>query len=211
MSKIRDIRDPMPEFDNKIDKIKYWFTNVFWFHYRFHTIAVLGGLVILAAVIQSCVTNRDPDFTVAVVTYMPLTYNETEKLREELAGHIGDINGDGIETAEFLHLNFGASDPQIEASMRMMVAAQAQRNSILLFIFDGDTLEELRELMPFADLSGYFPGGGDIIDLSGSEKMRGLVPFEGDFGFYAAVLDKSDRPEEFITVPVEIIKFLLSD
>ena len=213
MSKRRDSIEPAPEFDNKIDKFKYWFTNIFWFHYRLHTIAVIIGAAAVISVIASFASNREPDFIVAAVTYAPLSYEETDFVRDGLAGHIGDLNGDGAQTAEFLQIFLGAEDPQMEIVMRTMLVTQPQRGIILLYIFDEAAFEEMREHMPFMDISGYFSNtaySGQAVDISGSATMQRLSVY-GDVRFYAAILDWESKPREFVDVPVDIIRFLLEN
>jgi hypothetical protein len=55
-----------------MERFKYWFTNVLWYHYRLHIIIGAAAAVILAVTIRSSLTNTEPDFIIFIVSEQPV-------------------------------------------------------------------------------------------------------------------------------------------
>ncbi|MCL2704199.1 MAG: hypothetical protein FWE91_11425 [Defluviitaleaceae bacterium] len=87
---------------------KYWFTNVYWYHYRAHTIVGLAIIVFAIYSVVSFVTSREEevDFFFAIVTVMPAHHAQGEMLEEFFAehgyrtkGNVMSLPGDGSDMA----------------------------------------------------------------------------------------------------------------
>ncbi|MBQ3093624.1 MAG: hypothetical protein IJC52_00480 [Clostridia bacterium] len=110
-----------------------------WYHYK--PLLIGGGLFLLLVlwlVIQT-VTNNPPDYTVVVVTELPLLSGETAAMEEYLALGGTDLDGDGeIEvTIENLNPNFhDEMAPTIgHADMQKLMSVLATGEH-MLFAFD---------------------------------------------------------------------------
>ncbi|MCL2058340.1 MAG: hypothetical protein FWH01_04675 [Oscillospiraceae bacterium] len=80
-------RPPQSERRKKIDN--------FFFHYKWHTILVCVGAVLLAVFIRDTVFRPKPDLTVVVATSRFITQAESDALQAALESYAGDFNEDG--------------------------------------------------------------------------------------------------------------------
>lgn len=89
----------MPE---KEKGFKDWFTNVFWFHYKWwFLIAVFIVAVVIIIAVDSA-TTVEYDFTVVVSTDGEVAATRMEEILEIVAGSVGDLNGDGEVNVNFV-------------------------------------------------------------------------------------------------------------
>ncbi|MDR1692300.1 MAG: hypothetical protein LBR72_02990 [Oscillospiraceae bacterium] len=55
-----------------LKKFRYWFVNVYWYHYRLHTAAVLFAAILTAFAIHSVVTRVVPDVNLTLASDKPI-------------------------------------------------------------------------------------------------------------------------------------------
>lgn len=99
---------------------KYWFKNVFWFHYG--KLAIIGVLA-LAAVIWLTVDalrKEDYDLNVAIITEDGLAQSDTKRLADLLGEAAGDVNGDGKTMVNIVTVNLGDRE-NLETSQYQML------------------------------------------------------------------------------------------
>ncbi len=68
----------------------------FWYHYKYHTIAISIVFITLAVSIAQCCSKPDYDYKIVVATRsMTLSTPQLEAITEELEQYGKDVNGDG--------------------------------------------------------------------------------------------------------------------
>jgi hypothetical protein len=82
--------------ERKPDKgFKYWFTNVFWFHYgKLGIIIVLALVVVVFLTVQAFKKERY-DLNVVLALKGPVSYEATGELNGLIAEAAGDVDGNG--------------------------------------------------------------------------------------------------------------------
>ena len=71
--------------------IKYWFTNIFWYHYRLHTFAAAFILLVIAVTVYSSITNVPADFLFIVASEQPVSDSQGEALSGFWEEHVDSI------------------------------------------------------------------------------------------------------------------------
>lgn len=69
-------------------KFKYWFVNVYWYHYRIHTAVTVFVLVLAGFFIHAVVTRVDPDFMFIVASEEPVIETQGLALADFFAENI---------------------------------------------------------------------------------------------------------------------------
>lgn len=77
------------------ERFKYWFKNVYWYHYRTHTVVTAFVIVLVVSLLVSVLRNKDPDIEFIIVSTEPIVTEQAIELASGFDGIIGDINGDG--------------------------------------------------------------------------------------------------------------------
>ena len=67
----------------------------FWFHYKWHTVAILLALVFLCISITQCTGRTNYDMEIVYFAYKPIQDARLEKITEYFENVAEDINGDG--------------------------------------------------------------------------------------------------------------------
>ncbi|MDR0325383.1 MAG: hypothetical protein LBI19_04715 [Oscillospiraceae bacterium] len=75
--------------------ILYWLTNVFWYHYRVHTIVVAFAVLVAAFSIYSAVTREETDFVFIVASEQPVSDMQGEALSGFWAEHVDSVTNLG--------------------------------------------------------------------------------------------------------------------
>ena len=67
----------------------------YWFHYKWHTIATVFSVVILAVLVAQCAGREKYDYTVVLFSYKSCLDAQTQKVEEYLENYSTDLDGDG--------------------------------------------------------------------------------------------------------------------
>ena len=99
---------------------KYWFKNVFWFHYgKFAIIGVIALVVVIWLTVDA-LKKEEYDLNVAIITEDGLAQSDTKKLGELLGDAAGDVNGDGKTLVNIMTVNLGDTQ-NLETSQYQML------------------------------------------------------------------------------------------
>ncbi len=124
----------------------------YWEYYKYHTLAAVIIVAVLAvALVQNAVKTK-PDLRIAVFTYSPVGYEHIQQMQSYFAEIAQDVNGDGqvVVTVKNLSLDQNTTNLQtIEAAHQMLHAEMAGTNT-LLYIVDADS-EKYFENPAFAE------------------------------------------------------------
>lgn len=93
--------------ENNRKDFKYWFKNVFWFHYGKIAIAVVIAVAVAIWLTVDALKKEEYDLNVAIVTEDGLAQSDTKKLAELLGEAAGDVNGDGKQLVNIMTVNLG--------------------------------------------------------------------------------------------------------
>jgi len=86
-ARLESQKAPVSERRKKIDN--------YMFHYKWHTIAIIAGAVLLVFFLRDTLFRVKPDLTLVVATSRFITQGESDALQAALEALAGDLNGDG--------------------------------------------------------------------------------------------------------------------
>ena len=152
-------------------RFKYWFVNVFWYHYKIHTAAALFALVLIGTSVHSFATRHTPDFLFVLMSDEPVFQAQGEAL----AGMFGEETGaDAVCTV--LHMS-GASEMSVYNHQLFAISLIDEQYA--LFIVGESALPLFPELADgFAAMSGLgLPHAvlPELAPLEGSLFMREIL------------------------------------
>ncbi|MDR1669816.1 MAG: hypothetical protein LBR76_07655 [Oscillospiraceae bacterium] len=78
-----------------LKKFRYWFVNIYWYHYRLHTAAVLFAGLLIAFCVYSMVTRVTPDVFLTLASDKPVGYSQSDMLNE----YVNEKAGGGLTMA----------------------------------------------------------------------------------------------------------------
>ena len=82
--------------DKKSDfDFRYWFKNVFWFHYGKLSIGLLIALIIAVWLTIDASKKEDYDLNMVIALAGGIAQSDTERLNALVSEAVGDVNGDG--------------------------------------------------------------------------------------------------------------------
>ena len=205
-----DVMDAPPVFDSKIDRFKYWFTNVFWFHYRLHTIGIIIASVFLFSMIHSIATKRDPDLVVVVAAAYEFDLGYAMELREELEGLVNEMTGRDNAVVEFVALNLSGATEVGVASIQLL-SVHLVRQDTLLFILGADVINNMLEGdESFMSLEPYGYGGRRLLDASRAPRITRLNFYQGA-ELYAGLLDRESATDLTVGLSAAALGYLLEE
>lgn len=196
-------------FDKKTDQFKYWFTNVYWFHYQLHTFAVLIGIALIASIVVSIVNKVEPDVVVVVVTNAPLDSVAGGTLTTELEELVRQKTGKTKVSVELSLVSLDDSMPQVAVANRMLFPTHFSRDDTLLFILEDSVIEEsLQDEGLFQNLSKYGFDNVELIDVSDVTQLKALC-YNLDVTLYAGFVEKEVKTKSMTELSVAVLEYLL--
>ncbi len=129
----------------------------FWYHYKWHTIAVIAIIIILAITVAQCAAREKYDFTTVMVTYSTVTDGRISEIEKYLEQFGEDINGDGKVNIQVVNCIVPTNTNNLQANQSSSVRLQAMlvgEPSALLYIVDKKGYDYLQSI----DESGFFDG-----------------------------------------------------
>ena len=91
---------------------QYWITNVYWYHYRLHTVVAAFIIAVVWFSVHSAVTNVNPDFVFYIMSEQPVFDSQGQELaaffteQVEEAAHLGYNILYMDETSEYAMVNW---------------------------------------------------------------------------------------------------------
>lgn len=201
--------DAPPVFDNKFDQFKYWFTNVYWFHYKLHTFAVLIGITLIVSIVLSIINKTELDVAVIVVTNSPLDSVCGGTVTTELEELVKQKTGKDKVSVELSLVSFDDSMAEVSVANRMLFPTHFTRDDTLLFILEDTVIEEsLQDQDLFQNLSQYGFGDVELLDVSDVAQLKGLC-YNLDVTLYAGLVDKEVKSESITELSVAVLEYFL--
>lgn len=157
------------EYEEKIGKFRHWFTNVYWYHYKWHTIAAAIAIFFVILFIHDIVTRVDPDFQMIIVSKEYVSNDQLAEITEIAQNAAGDVNGD---SREYVCLNpISLAEGQMQYANTMKLAALLSDGSIVVYVMDADTVEIYKNQDLFEPL--------ESLGLTGTDGDKYLVEVDG--------------------------------
>lgn len=212
MSKEKDKPGTEP-VSNEKKGFKYWFTNVFWFHYGKWTIAGIAAIAVIVFIsIESFSTKIKYDFQMAICLDGEIAYSETEQLLKTVEDAVGDLNGDGKIEIDIQIVDL-ADEEYAETNQYKLMLLMSQPE-YTIFIMDDKYSSLYCAKDYFDDLSSYgiapdneYPDRVNITD-TGAMKSTGRP-----YSFYASLCDWTTvgkSSQEVTQAAVRVIKAILA-
>lgn len=149
----------------------------FFYYYKWHTLAALFVIVILAFSIYSAVSSHEPDLHMIYVSDKPISSEASSKLEKSLKdeGLIADVNGDSTQKFLFepLITSMDSSNSDMATLQKLQVCMVAGTQSIMLL--HQYTVEDYDG--SFEDISKY---AGSAKTITGSEGFVTGISVEGN-------------------------------
>lgn len=151
----------------------------FWFQYKWHVVAIVTTVVILAVLITQCATRTKYDLEVVYFTYTAALDEQTGKIADYLKKYAEDTNGDGEINVQVVNVSFTKSSGDTQYQYTMMSKLQAMLagdENAILYITDDESYKYLDEI---SESGGLFEGepykfGEDFYNATESEQFGKL-------------------------------------
>ena len=116
---------------------KHWFSNVFWYHYKWPVIVAVVVLTVVVYTTVDAIRTPRYDAKIAVVTNRTVTEEQLEEVRDVVAAALGDVNGDGKTNIFFRLANL--SDEEYAAEYREMFFTCLSDPDYAVYLMDDAT------------------------------------------------------------------------
>jgi len=113
----------------------------YWYHHKWHTVAGVSVVAVLAVFIHQMATKPKYDYTIIVAIDSYVGESAQNRLRIELENCGRDLNGDGeVKVAlDVLNMNMTGADPQMLQANQTKLMANFQMGDVMLYVFDEPT------------------------------------------------------------------------
>ncbi len=176
------------------EKFRYWFKEVYWYHFKFHTLGVILLVVFLVALVGDIASREynDLDFVVGGAVFA-----ESEKMKE-LSDYLGGfVKEDGTAKVGWQMLctssAMGTGDPalaldEFAASSINKITVSFADDEILLFLLDKKYTDWYNNEGAFEPLStfGIESENECFVRIDDTEIIKKLG-IKSDGGIYAAI------------------------
>ncbi len=147
-------------------KFKHWFVNVYWYHYKLHTLGGLFGALILGIMIYSGVTRVTPDVFLTLASAEPVAFTQSDMITDYLAEKDG---GEMVFASNALQLS-EASDPAMASWEQLHIALIDEERTLFIV---GESMREF-----FSDLTDSFMSAEEM-ELPADAENPCMVPLTG--------------------------------
>lgn len=111
----------------------------FWYYHKWHLLAGILIICIMAVGIHSCVTKKDVDLYVLYVVSGSYSTQTNEALAQKLENYVDDINGDGEKNVQIITVAFSETlsrSDQSQSSELSRFVGQVASGPAILYLFD---------------------------------------------------------------------------
>ena len=138
-------------------KFCYWFKNVYWYHFKKHTIFALIAIVMVSFFIKDVVFRIESDLGYIIAGNAVITNEQCEKIKEYISQMAVDVNDDGHTnvTYQMLATNDADSYDQIAAAADEKFAVSLADDNFLFYITDDFHTETLLDEGAYEPLSTF--------------------------------------------------------
>ena len=113
---------------------KYWFREVFWYHYGKLSVGILAAVIIAVLITVEGARQPKYDFNMVMALDGEVAYSFTEELREVITMAVGDVDGDGEVNINLQIIDLG-DEENLEANQNRLQLVFAQPE-YTLYIMD---------------------------------------------------------------------------
>lgn len=115
----------------------------FWFHYKWHSIAIIFITIVLVILISQCSSRVKYDYKIVYFTYTPVLDEHTEILADYIESFANDTNEDGEVNIQIINCSFSNSNAAAQYRNTMLTKLStiiaADRDTVL-FITDEESI-----------------------------------------------------------------------
>ncbi len=167
---------------------KYWFINVFWFHYGKLSILIALALVLVTVLTVQVFKKEKYDLNVAIALKGNIAYEDTAELKKLIAEAAGDVDGNGKVNINIQTIDL--SDEAYFEDNHYRILLYMSLPEYTLFIMDGQYSETYSEKEDyFNELSAY---GIETTDPTGKRVYAGdrkILKAMGNYDYYILLSD----------------------
>ncbi|MDR1703734.1 MAG: hypothetical protein LBS19_03490 [Clostridiales bacterium] len=134
---------------------KYWFDNVFWYHYKGHLFAGIALIAVIAYAVYSMANRHDPDFMFALASQNPVHSMQTEIITARFEEWGYDAPG----TALFLNEN----NPEVMIAWQLLMITMVDDDYAVFFVGESaldSFTDQIEGFLPMSE-AGFPPAGID--------------------------------------------------
>ena len=184
----------------RLKRAGHWFTNVFWYHYKWHAVIALFLTLVAGYSLVSIINQERPDFTYLFAVEGRLVEAEVlDEWNQSAGDRLADVNGDGKVVVFGSPLGFDGSEYGM--ANRMKFTAEISSDDLLLLVVDESTLAGFEDqsdfFLPLGELG--LPSDPDRLWTLRVEPPAGIRMRGVEEAFYLCVKDlppeKRARPE----------------
>jgi len=133
-------------------KFKYWFVNVFLYHYKWTPWIILFILFMVFVLTSDLFKGMDADYEIVLTSQYYITDEQLTEISDTLSEEVGDLNGDGYEYSPVVVMNL---TDQLEENTRMKLVAYFSTGDAVLFIMDELTADDYMNQDVFEPLESF--------------------------------------------------------
>jgi len=189
---------------------KYWFTNVFWYHYGKIAIFIAAALAVAIWMTVDALKKVDYDLNVAIVMEEGIARSDTDQLAAMFAEAAGDVNGDGKSLVNIVTVNLGDTENP-EGTQTQMLLYMALPEYTIFIMNDHYSKLYAEKDETFQILANY---GIETDDETGRRLWVGdkeILQSFGKYDYYACLSDwtvDGKGSEEMTAAAVRALKAL---
>ncbi len=133
-------------------KIKYWFVNVFWYHYKWVPVIVLLIAGIIFVLTSSLFKGMTADYEVVLTSRYYITDEQVGEITDAMSALVGDRNEDGYEYTPLVVMNLSSG---LEDNTRMKLTGYLSSGDAVLYLMDEITVDNYLNEDLFEPLSTF--------------------------------------------------------
>lgn len=191
---VESVSEPVSEPVREKQSFKYWFENVFWFHYRWAFLGVVFVIALIVFISVESSGNETYDMTLIFAQEGEIAESQARKVMDAVSESIGDLDGDGKVRLNFVSIDLDAvantNGQTVSLGERLMLYMVDEENS--LFFINGDTSESYCAMGYFDDdLANYGieTGEDDPYRVYVSDSDVFVDAGLQELGYYALIID----------------------
>lgn len=115
----------------------------FWFHYKWHTIAIIASLIVISIAVSQCVSRINYDFEIVYFTNTYTLDDNTEKIADYIEEYATDVNGDGEVNVQVINCSISSNSKDYQLRNTNLTKLQsiiAGNEKVILYITDKDSI-----------------------------------------------------------------------
>ncbi|MEG2378196.1 MAG: hypothetical protein RSC43_07575 [Clostridia bacterium] len=200
-------------------KFAFWFKNVFWYHFKFQTLLVLFGLILVAIFVGDMVNRIDNDADFIMAGNTMATSEQMTALSDDFKALTPDINEDGKITVGYQMLSTSPDEgyEKIAQAMETKLGVVMADDRYLLFVLDKAHMEALAAQGAFEPLTtfGIASNNRFCVPVSDSAALKNANIPAAPGGWYAGIKvitddrKKNENTMKKYDVAAELMKKLM--